>query len=82
MVSRCFWKLHCSYKLLPINFVFFFHTTDFPLFATTANFLIFPLFARAEHFRFGPVLNQNKQLNRIIFLIFWTEPNRKSIQTD
>ena len=31
--------------------------------------------ARAEHFRFGPVLDQNKQLNRIyIFLVF--DPNR------
>ena len=38
---------------------------------------------RAEHFRFGPVLNQNKQPNRFyFFLIFWTEPNRKLVQTD
>jgi len=29
--------------------------------------------SRAEHFRFGPVLDQNKQLNRF-FLVF--EPNR------
>ena len=33
--------------------------------------------SRAEHFWFGPVLNQNKQPNRFyFFLIFWTEPNR------
>jgi hypothetical protein len=37
---------------------------------------------RAEHFRFGPVLDQNKQPNRIFFLIFWTDPNWKPIQAD
>ena len=28
----------------------------------------------------GPVLNQNKQLNRIFFLILWTEPKTGSNQ--
>jgi hypothetical protein len=32
-----------------------------------------PLF-RAEHFRFGPVLDQNKQPNRFFFFVY--EPNR------
>jgi hypothetical protein len=32
----------------------------------------------AEHFRFGPVLDQNKHF----FFSFGTEPNRKPVQTD
>jgi len=32
--------------------------------------VILLVFGRAEHFRFGPVLNQIKQPNRIFFLIF------------
>jgi hypothetical protein len=31
---------------------------------------------RAEHFRFGPILDQNKQPNHFFFFSFWTEPNR------
>jgi hypothetical protein len=37
---------------------------------------------RVEYFRFGPVLDQNKQPNQNFFLSFWTEPNWKPIQTD
>ena len=45
--------------------------------------IICPLHIRAEHFRSGPVLDQNKQPNRFyIFFSFGTEPNRKPVQTD
>jgi hypothetical protein len=38
------------------------------------------LLTRAEYFRFGPVLDQNKQPNRFYFFLFWnrTEPKTGS----
>jgi len=33
---------------------------------------------RAEHFRFGPIFDQNKQPNHFIFFSFWTEPKTGS----
>ena len=35
---------------------------------------------RAEHFRFGSVLDQNKQSNRFYFIFFVFEPNRTENQ--
>jgi len=43
--------------------------------------LFFAIIARAEHFQFGPVLDQNKQPN-CFFFSFWTELNRKPVQID